>query len=85
MPQPRRFEPPWTVVEHQESFAVTDAKGQVLCYVYFEDEFQRKMSTKRMSRDEAFLIAINIAKLPSVPRDILKRIPRPPTSVATDG
>ena len=27
---------------------------------------------KRLSRDEAFLIAVNIAKLPSVPRQILK-------------
>jgi hypothetical protein len=26
------------------------------------------MSMKRLSRNEAFLIAVNIAKLPSVPR-----------------
>jgi hypothetical protein len=29
---------------------------------------------KSVSRDEAFLIAVNIAKLPSVPRPILKDI-----------
>jgi hypothetical protein len=46
-------------------------------YVYFEDEPQRQMSMKRMSRDEAFLIAVNIAKLPMVPRSILKDILRP--------
>jgi hypothetical protein len=38
----------------------------------------------RISRDEAFLIAVNIAKLPSVPRQILKDIPRPPNSASRD-
>ena len=47
-----------------------DANGQQLAYLYFEDEPQRQMSMKRLSRDEAFLIAVNIAKLPSVPRHI---------------
>jgi hypothetical protein len=37
-----------------------------------------------LSRDEAFLIAVNIAKLPSVPRQILKDIPRPPNSACQD-
>jgi hypothetical protein len=36
----------------------------------------------RLSRDEAFLIAVNIAKLPSVPRQISKDIPRPPNSAS---
>ena len=35
-------------------------------------------------RDQAFLIAVNIAKLPSVPRQILKDIPRPPNSASRD-
>ena len=56
------------------------ATGQALAYLYFEDEPQRQMSMKRLSRDEAFLIAVNVAKLPSVPRQILKDIPRLPNS-----
>jgi hypothetical protein len=35
-------------------------------------------------RDEAFLVAVNIAKLPSVPRQILKDIPRPPNTASWD-
>ena len=71
----RRFPPPWSIEERQESFIVKDANGQQIAYLYFEDEPQRQMSMKRLSRDEAFLIAVNIAKLPSVPRQILKDIP----------
>jgi hypothetical protein len=33
--------------------AVKDANGQQLAYLYFEDEPQRQMSMKRLSRDEA--------------------------------
>jgi hypothetical protein len=34
----RRFPPPWSIVEHPESFAITGAAGQALAFVYFEDE-----------------------------------------------
>ena len=84
MPSPRRFPPPWSIEEHTESFIVKYANGQRIAYLYFEDEPQRQMSMKRLSRDEAFLIAVNIAKLPSVPRQILKDIPRPPNTASRD-
>jgi hypothetical protein len=80
----RRFPPPWSIEERQESFIVKDANSQQLAYLYFEDEPQRQMSMRRLSRDEAFLIAVNIAKLPSVPRQILKDIPRPPNSASRE-
>jgi hypothetical protein len=44
---------------------VKDANGQQVAYIYFEDESQRRLSMKRLTRDEAFLIAVNIGKLPS--------------------
>jgi hypothetical protein len=34
----RRFPPPWTVEERAAAFAVCDANGHALAYVYFEDE-----------------------------------------------
>jgi hypothetical protein len=80
----RRFPPPWMVEELNESFVVKDASGQALAYLYFEDEPQRRLSTKRLSRDEARRIAVNIAKLPRVPRQILKDIPRQPHKVGEE-
>ena len=84
MPSPRRFPSPWSIEERTESFIVKDANGQQIAYLYFEDEPQRQVSMKRLSRDEAFLLAVNIAKLPSVPRQILKDIPRPPNTASRD-
>ena len=61
-----------------------DHDKQALAYVYFENEPGRRSSPKLLTRDEAFLTAVNIAKLPSVPRQILKDIPRPPNSASRD-
>jgi hypothetical protein len=78
MPSTRRFPPPWTVEENRESFVIHDAIGQPLACVYFEDEPQRQMSMKRLSRDEARRIAANIAKLGGRPKDGLlpKKFPK---------
>ena len=46
MPECRRFPPPWTVEESHACFAVLDAKGQKLAYVYFEDQEGRRTAAK---------------------------------------
>jgi hypothetical protein len=45
---------------------------------------RQRSAANLLTCDEAFLIAVNIAKLPSVPRQILKDIPRPPNSASRD-
>jgi hypothetical protein len=49
---------------------VKDANGQQIAYLYFEDEPQRQMSMKRLSRDEAFLLAVNCQAAKRAARDI---------------
>jgi len=79
---PRRFPPPWSIEESEACFIVRDRDKQALAYVYFDNEQGRRSSAKLLTRDEAFLIAVNIAKLPSVPGQILKGIQRPPNSAS---
>jgi hypothetical protein len=43
---------------------VTDAMGQRLAYVYFEDEPTRQSSMKRIGKDDAWQIARAITRIP---------------------
>ena len=60
----RHFPPPWTVEEQPSCFPVSDANGQALAHIYYEDEPGRQAAAKLLSKDEARRIAANIAKLP---------------------
>jgi hypothetical protein len=65
----RRFPPPWSVEELQHAcFVVSDANGQALAYVYFEEERGRRSAAKLLTKDEARRIAANIAKRPELLR-----------------
>jgi hypothetical protein len=67
MPE-RRFPPPWSVEETDACFIVRDANGQALAYVYFEQERGPRAAAHLLTRDEAWRIAANIAKLPELLR-----------------
>jgi hypothetical protein len=62
----RRFPLPWTVDETDACFIVRDGSAQTLAYVYFEDEPGRRSAASLLTRDEAWRIAANIAKLPAL-------------------
>ena len=67
LPSPRRFPPPWTIEELNDAcFVVSDANGQKLAYVYFEEEPGRRSAGKLLSKDEARRIAANLARLPEL-------------------
>jgi hypothetical protein len=65
MPE-RRFPPPCSIEELEECFIVRDADGQALGYFYFDEEQQSPAIDKRLTRDDARRMAVNIAKLPDL-------------------
>ena len=62
----RRFPPPWSIEEVKGCFVVRDKKGQPLAYVDYEDVAGPPSAGKVLTRDEARLIADDIATLPEL-------------------
>jgi hypothetical protein len=60
-----RFQGPWHVIEHTESFMVEDKDRRQLAFVYFRDDAIAARLMHRPLRDEARRIAEAIARLPS--------------------
>jgi hypothetical protein len=62
----RRYPPPWRIEERRELYIVVDAMGKPLAYVYFEDHPQRQMITVRISKDDAWQLALAITRIPAL-------------------
>ena len=63
---PRRLPAPWSIEELDTCFIVRDASERILAHVDFEDEESCRTAKGRLTRDEAWRIATNIAKLPAL-------------------
>ena len=66
--QPHRFPPPWSVRELEACFVVSDANGEKVAYVYFEEDPGRRSAAKLPTKAEAQRIAVNFARLPELLR-----------------
>lgn len=66
MESSRRFPPPWTLVrENSESYAVRDANGVTVAWVFCQDGSQRYgFGASKLTQDEARKIGKAIARIP---------------------
>jgi hypothetical protein len=70
MPEPsRRFPPPWRADHIPGGYVVRDASGQALAHIHCRDDPAAARQANVPSRDEARRIAVNIARLPELPRN----------------
>ena len=60
----RRFPPPWAMIELPGGYAVQDATGTTLAYVYASD--RQTVAGGALTPDEARRIAHGIARLPEL-------------------
>ena len=66
------FRHPWKLVEHEERFTITDAGDTVLATIYHVDEPGRRSTMRRLSREDARRLALQVVRLPEL-LDELKR------------
>jgi hypothetical protein len=63
---PRRFPPPWTVHEADRSWRVQDATGFAIVWFCWGERQGMDTAGERMTRAEAYAMAVNFARLPEV-------------------
>ena len=68
----KSFRQPWKLVEHEGSFTITDAGNTVLATTYHEGEPGRRTIMRRLCREDARRLALQVVKLPEL-LDELKR------------
>ena len=64
--KPRRLPAPWSVADIPGGYAVVDAGGRRLAYVYRTRAWTRASNSEALTDDEARRVAANIAKLPNL-------------------
>ena len=64
----RDFPAPWIVEDHLACFIVSDANGQALAHIYYEEMPGQEPGAKPLSKDEVRKIAMNFARLPELLR-----------------
>jgi hypothetical protein len=64
----RHFPQPWVVEEQSACFVVKDNSAQALGYFYFDEEPGRRSAANVLTKEEAWRIAANVAKLPELLR-----------------
>lgn len=63
---PRRFPPPWSVKDDGSAWRVADATGFAIVWFCYARETGSFYQQDRMTREEAYAMAVNFARLPAL-------------------
>ncbi|GEP06499.1 hypothetical protein [Methylobacterium oxalidis] len=66
MTEPHDFPPPWRVVELEAAYRVEDAIGFTVAYICFTEDPEQLGFTGRLSKDEAWYVALQVARAPDI-------------------
>lgn len=60
----RRFRAPWSVTDEGTSWCVADATGFKIVWFCYSDRTFDASGAERMTREEAYAMAVNFARVP---------------------